>query len=66
MFIVDSADAGLWIGICSNFLSKQCSDLQRHLEVKGAAEPILTTNKWEKATNIWNKWRLVRELTGRI
>ena len=39
--------------ICSNFLSKQCSDLQCHLEVKSAAEPILT-NKWKKATNLWN------------
>ena len=32
--------------ICSNF-SKQCSDLQCHLEVKGAVEPSLT-NKWKK------------------
>ena len=39
--------------ICSNYLSKQCSDLQRHLEVKSTAEPSLM-NKWEKATDIWN------------
>ena len=47
--------------ICSNFLSKQCSDLQCHLEVKGAVEPSLT-NKWKKVTNLWNYSRLVRSL----
>ena len=39
--------------ICSTFLSKQCSDLQCHLEVKGAVEPSLM-NKWKKVTNLWN------------
>ena len=43
--------------ICSNFLSKQCSEIQRHLEVKCAAEPHLTNNwKWQRifgTTDVW-------------
>ena len=49
--------------ICSDFSSKQCSNLQCHLEVKCAAEPSLK-NKWKTATNIWDYWRLISGLNG--